>query len=52
MVNLLDAGRDWFKSRGGIPQTQWPSVASRERSPIRDRVCGEALELLDERGTG
>jgi GAF domain-containing protein len=28
MVNLLDAERDWFKSRVGIQQTQSPKVTS------------------------
>jgi GAF domain-containing protein len=28
MVNLLDAERDWFKSRVGIQQTQSPAVTS------------------------
>ena len=28
MVNLLDAQRDWFKSRVGIQQTQSPAVTS------------------------
>lgn len=28
MVNLLDAERDWFKSRVGLPQTESPAATS------------------------